>query len=241
VTYRADLTWSKQGWPLAADDFWRIAHEDRTGVRRADFRVVGLGLGAALLSELVMAGQVCLTLDGVLLTEEVQAALNSPAAVSTRERFGAASILPDRIADELLTVILGEYEPLPVETWLKYLASRGAEKVARRLQEAGHVQVAASRRRLRREVVYRPVNDMAAAWPAARLLTPLRQGAQPGQIDVVLLGLCRSTGLHRWVFAGQPPGPTAQLLALPDGLPAPFPLLWERLDALVSASASRLR
>lgn len=240
-TYRADLTWSEQGWPLVADDFWRISHEDRAGARRADARVVGLGLAAALLSELVLAGQVYLTPGSMLLTEDVKAALNSPAAIGPRERFGAASILPDRIADELLTVILGEHEPLPVEVWLEYLASRAAEKVARRLHDAGHVEMVASRRRLRREVVYRPVDDIAAAWPAARLLIPLRQSAAPSEIDVVLNGLCRSTGLYRWLFAGQPAGPVARLLALPDGLPAPFPLLWDRLDALVSASASSLR
>lgn len=240
--YRADLTWSEKGWPLIADDLWRIAHQDRSGARRADSRVIGLGLGAALLCELVLAGQIGLTADGLLLlAPEVVAALAAPDAVAARERFGAASILPDRIADELLAVIVAEAEPLPVETWLEYLASRSAAKVARRLLDAGHVKKTASRRRLRREVVYRPVDDMAAAWPAARLLIPLRQGAQPDDVDVVLLGLCRATGLHRWLFAGQPHDPVAALLQSADGLPHPFPLLWTRLDGLVSASASSLR
>jgi hypothetical protein len=95
-------------------------------------------------------------------------------------------------------------------------------------------------RGLRRQVAYKPVDDMAAAWPAVRLLTQL-QGAVPDPVDVVLLGLCRWTGLHRWLFAGQPADTVAPLLDLPDGLKPPFPLLWERLDGLASASASRLR
>lgn len=240
--YRADLTWSEKGWPLVADDLWRIAHEDRGGARRADSRVIGLGLGAALLCELVLAGQIGLAADGLLLlTPEVAAALGAPDAVAARERFGAASILPDRIADELLAVIVAEAEPLPVDIWLEYLASRSAAKVAQRLLDAAHVEETTSRRRLRREVVYRPVDGMAAAWPAARLLIPLRQGAQPDDVDVVLLGLCRATGLHRWLFAGQPHDPVAALLQSSDGLPHPFPLLWARLDRLVSASASSLR
>lgn len=240
-TYKADLTWSPQHWPLIADDLWRIAHEDLNGARRANSRVIGLGLAGALLCELVLAGQIHLTPDALWLTEKVQEALASPAAVSARERFGASSLLPDRIADELLTVILGEAEPLPVETWLEYLASRATEKVVRRLLDANHVTKKSSRFGLRREATYQPVDQTAAAWPAARLLTPLRQRTAPDYVDMVLLGLCRETGLHRWLFAGQPSAEVARLLSLPDGLPAPFPLLWERLDSLVSSSASSLR
>ena len=238
--YSADLTWSAMRWPLVADDLWRIAHEDRTGVRRADSRVIGLGLAAALLSELTLAGQIDLAAGQVCLTADVVAALTTPAAVRARQRFGAASILPDRIADELLTIIFDEAEPLPVETWLEYLASRAAAQVARRLFDAGHVTRASSWRGLHRQVVYQPVDDAAAAWPAARLLLPL-QGARADDVDVILLGLCRAMGLHRWLFAGKSSDVVAPLFALPGRLQAPFSLLWARLDGLVSASACSLR
>ncbi|MFI6079087.1 GPP34 family phosphoprotein [Actinoplanes sp. NPDC051343] len=238
--YKADLKWSPQKWPLVADDLWRIAHEDRKGARRADSRVIGLGLAGALLSELILTGQVDLTTGRVCLPEQVLAALSRPAAVSARQQFGSASIVPDRIADELLTLIFDEPEPLPVEKWLEYLTPRAAGHVARRLLDARHVTKESTWRGLHREAVYRPVDDNAAAWPAARLLTPL-QGAVPDAVDAVLLGLCRWTGLHRWLFAGKSAEAVAPLMEVPDQLKDPFPLLWDRLDTLASASASRLR
>ena len=43
---------------MLADQFFLIAHEDRTGKSRLHPRATGLGLAAALLGELVMQGRI---------------------------------------------------------------------------------------------------------------------------------------------------------------------------------------
>ena len=74
------------GWgepaPLA-DDFWRVAHDDATGRRHGDLGVVSLGLGAALLGELWLAGAVHLD-RGVL--QVIPGGLRGPDLLGHRTR-----------------------------------------------------------------------------------------------------------------------------------------------------------
>jgi hypothetical protein len=237
-----DRTWSAAGWAQLADDLWRVVHSDRSGNRRADAALVGLGLGAALVIELLLGGLVVMDSDGRLrLASEVNAALvyRTRAAAVAGHVVAEAALAPDRIADEFLMVIFGEPDLLPVETWIAYLAPRAPGKVARRLVGAGHLHVERPRRFLGRSVVYRPVDADVAAWPAIRLLNPLR-GGQLDRLDLILLGLCRAMGMDRWLFETHLPSEVAKLRRAPDWLPEPFPGLWQRLDAVMAASASRL-
>nr|WP_221327017.1 GPP34 family phosphoprotein [Actinoplanes sp. L3-i22] len=235
-----DRTWSAAGWPQLADDFWRVVHSDRSGSRRADSALIGLGLGAALMIELLLGGQVVLNREGHLrLASEVSAALAYRIQAAAISGGAPAALVPDRIANEFLMVIYSEPDLLPVETWLAYLAPLAPDQVSQRLVDAGHLHVCRPRRLLGRSVVYRPANANEAVWPAIRLLHPLR-GGELDYLDLTLLGLCRATGADRWVFDGQPSDGVARLLGAPDRLPEPFPELWRRLDAVMAASASRL-
>ena len=89
-----DCTWSHAGWPQLADDLWRVAHSDRSGNRRADSALVGLGLGAALVIELLVGGQVVLDRDGHLrLAAEVGVALDYRTRAAAISGHPAAALL----------------------------------------------------------------------------------------------------------------------------------------------------
>lgn len=240
LCYSMDRSRSAEGWPLLADDLWRVVHRDGSGARWADAHAVGLGLGAALLLELLVAGQVKLDEGRVLINDTLARTLRvllEASVIAGHESLRPASVVPDHLAGTLLMLVFGEPRPLPVETWFAALAPNAAEKVAQRLLRDGHVE---EHRGLLRKVTYRPVDTSIAAWPAARLLGPL-QGRELDRLDEVLLGLCRALRLDRWLFAGQPADQVAGVLRLADELPEPFPEIWKRLDAVVTASAARLR
>lgn len=237
---RMDRTWSAAGWPQLADDLWRVVHSDRSGSRRADSALIGLGLGAALVIELLFGGQVVLNREGHLrLASEVSAALAYRTHAAAISGDAPPALVPDRIANGFLMVIYREPDLLSVEKWIAYLAHLAPGQVAKRLADAGHLHVERPRRFPGRSVAYRPANANEAVWPAIRLLNPLR-GGELNQLDLALLGLCRAMGVHRWLFDDQPSDGVAWLLRAPDRLPEPFPGLWRQLDAVMAASASRL-
>jgi len=245
--YLLDRSWSPDGWPLVADDLWRVVHSDRSGVRQVDPAAVGLGLGAALLIELALCGQIVLAGGRLHLAEDLEAFLRHrgrPAVGSGAPGWpsGGGSVLPDRAADELLMVIFREPQPLPVDDWLAFAAQRAYEKVARRMLDAGHVREQRTRRLLSRHPVYPPVDMNVAGWPPTRLAMPLRSGSgDPLDLDVVLLGLCREIGVTHWIFDDLPAGAVEAFCRRPEALAAPLPELLSRLAAAIAAASARLR
>ena len=172
-------------WPLLADDLFRMAHRDTTGGPLLHPTVSGLGLAAALLGELTLTNKV--GVHGEYLV------------VLSRH-------LPDdALAHLVFDQLLRESQPLPVRTWLAYLAQTSYEGVAQRLRRAGHVRAEVSRKRLiKTTTVYVPTNINNAAWPWARLSTRLRKREPLDIFDVVLAGLMLAVDLHGRVLDGAP-------------------------------------
>jgi hypothetical protein len=167
---------------LLADDFYLIAHDDVTGRPRQPGRTVGLGLAGALLAELVLAGR-------VTVHDELVVVVN---------RQPPADALTHTVLDQLA----GERQRQTVRTWLAFLGQQTAERVAGRLERDGLVQREESRRLLKTEVRWRPVDISLAAWPGMRLRMLLER-LQPMELsDVVLAGLVevppqdRTPGFH---------------------------------------------
>ena len=174
-------------WPLIADDLFRVAHDD-WGKNRLHPDVVGIGLGAALLGELLITGYVSIR-DDLLIPVQYTDPI-------------------DELAAAVLHHILTEPRPLGVRTWLRYLATSGLtggpiyEHVARRLERGGHVQ-AEKRGLLRRKVRYVPRDFNTAAWPWARISAHLRRHENLDAADTILGGLILATDLHRHVLVGE--------------------------------------
>jgi hypothetical protein len=199
-----------QGPLMLADELYCVSHDDQTGRSRLHPRVLGTGLAAALLGELVLFGRVEITGLG---------------EVAVRDRMPP----PDALARQVLALLLTQPQRRDVRTWLAYLASTGVGPVAQRLVAAGLWRREEYRRLGRTRVSYLPVDPDAVCWRAVRLAGLLASAEPLALPDVVLAGLVALTGLTEAVFwqpedrapalaraaseVGLLPGPLLHLLA----------------------------
>jgi hypothetical protein len=166
---------------LLADEFFLTAH-DEVGTALLSPRVLGLGLAAAVLGELVFAHR--MTIQSGLLRVVDRRPLDEPLTAS------------------VLYQLLQESGHGRVRDWMSYLAKTAEETVGRRLVHHGLVRRLERQRLLRGRVVrYPPVNPKMATWPQARLSHAVTGWATMADHDVVLAGLMLATGLDqqlRW-------------------------------------------
>lgn len=188
-----------------ADQFFLIAHEDRTGRSRLHPRATGLGLAAALVGELMLLRRVSVY-DGEL-------------RVVSRETPG------DVLAHNLLDLFVAQQQHRDLHTWLAYLAQDATAKVGERLLRSGAVEPVVRRKLMGSQTThYMPMNAgqrNAAVWAAVRLADLLVQNRMD-VVDATLAGLVLATGLTRhvlWDFPVHRPGVT-HLYAVVEALPA---------------------
>jgi hypothetical protein len=161
---------------LLAEAFFLVAHDDTSGRPRLHSRAVGLGLGSALLAELLLSGHVTWS-DGRVLAHRM-ARQRPPGDVLLH-------MVMDRIVAE---------QAQPLRTWLAALAADAVDQVAVHLTRSGVIRVVGSGR-WRRPVRYLPVDSHIAAGPQVRLNWLLIHRQTMTWSDVALAGLCQATGL----------------------------------------------
>jgi hypothetical protein len=171
---------------LLADEFFRLAHNDRTGRPLLHDRAAAVGLAAALVAELAFAGRITVR-DGQL---------------QVRDRTPPHDVLAHSVLEQLIAEARHGHT---VSTWLSFLAQDAPEQVGQRLWRAGAVRRTASRRLLSRSALYVPVDINLAAWPTARLATRLSQRLPLDPYDTCLAGLVVATELHGHVLLDAPP------------------------------------
>jgi Golgi phosphoprotein 3 (GPP34) len=165
---------------LLADEFFLTAH-DEDGKALLTERVLGLGLAAAVLGELILPHR--LTIQNGLLRVVDRRPMDEP--------LGAW----------VLAQLLRDSGHANVRDWMSYLAKTAQDTVGRRLVHHGHVRRLERQRLLRGTVVrYQPVNIDQATWPRARLHHDLTGRAALPDHDVVLAGLILATGLDQHVW-----------------------------------------
>lgn len=124
-----------RGTGRVADDLWLMAHDDRTGRALLQPRLLGLGLAGGLLADLFLGGIAGLGQDGTIRpgprAHRVPAA-DAAGAARAADATGTADAA-------LLELIAAEPVPLPVRDWLRFLATRAAENVGARLEDAGYL------------------------------------------------------------------------------------------------------
>jgi Golgi phosphoprotein 3 (GPP34) len=160
-----------------ADDFYLIAHDERSGRLLAAERSAGLGMAAGLLAELVLSDHLRVRGGGLFP--------------------GLARYPP---ADGLLRGVLALVETPGQDrdagTWLRFLARDAAADLRYRLVLDGIVTTVRVRNLVgRRHDRYVPVNPNTAAWPAIRLAKHLAGGLEMTMADMVLTSLVQVTGL----------------------------------------------
>ncbi|MEU4560281.1 MULTISPECIES: GOLPH3/VPS74 family protein [Actinoplanes] len=171
---------------MLADQYYLIAHEDRTGRSRLHPRATGLGLAAALLSELVLEGRV---------------------GVADGELFIVDRHPPrDALSHDVLDLLSAQSQHTDVRTWLAFLSQDAALRVAERLMRVGAVEMVTRRRMLgSTQTLYMPNTARqrnAAAWASTRIANILVRGMDLNLSDRMLVGLVVATGLTRHVMYG---------------------------------------
>jgi hypothetical protein len=205
---------------LLADEFFLIAHEDRTGRSRLHPRATGLGLAACLVGELILQGRMQVT-DGEL------------AVVSLRPPG-------DLLAHNVLDLVAQQPQHRDLRTWLAVLAQDGAARVGERMLRAGMVEPVTRRRLTGTQTLYMPVRPdqrNVAAWASARLANLLVTGRPLDINDRLLAGLVAATGLTRhvlWNATAHRPGLT-HLYTVVDSLPSGLRELVEQTEASVGS------
>jgi hypothetical protein len=205
---------------LLADQFFLIAHEDRTGRSRLHPRATGLGLAASLIGELVLLGRVRVFAGDVIVVSR-----NPPG---------------DALTHNVLDLLIAQPQHRDLHTWLTFLAQDAAVQVGERLIRAGVLEPVTRRRLTGTHTLYLPVSPdqrNAAAWAPARLANILVQGRRIDIADRVLAGLVVATGLTRhvlWDFAVHRPG-VQNLYAVLEALPPDLRELVEHTEASVGS------
>ncbi|MGC4804972.1 GPP34 family phosphoprotein [Micromonospora sp. DT233] len=167
-----------------ADQFFLTARHDANGRLRMAPRPARVGLAAALLAELVV--------DGHLWADN--------AMVSLRGRRRPV----DPLAASVLHQIAANPGERDVRTWIKALSVSATQRVGWRLAEAGIVRCRQVGLPWTRHTAYVPVDMSTAAVPWALLSYRLTHAEPLGAGDLLLGGLCRATGLDRWLLDGRP-------------------------------------
>jgi hypothetical protein len=168
---------------VLADQYFLIAHEDRTGRSRLHPRATGLGLAGALIGELILEGRVGIA-DGDLIILD-----RHPPT--------------DALAHDILDLLIAQSRHRDVRTWLAFLSQDAAARVGERLMRLGAVEPVVRRRMLSTQTLYMPNSAEqrnAAAWAPARLANLLVRGVEMSVSDRLLVGLIAATGLTRHVL-----------------------------------------
>lgn len=171
-----------EGTGRLADDLYLMAVDDRTGKGLLAPRATGMGLAAALLTELVVERRVQVVPEAILVSDPT----------------------PPRGA--LLTAVLGrlvaEQEAHEPREWLEYLGLTAADEVAARLEEAGYLQ--RTRRRWGRAQPWMPVSADAAYMPVNRALRALNPNYRLTFHNAALVALAEASGLGPRLQASGP-------------------------------------
>lgn len=159
---------------MAVDGFW-LAHEVESGkpILGPTHAGLGLGLASTRLAELLLSGHIALNDDFI-----VAMARQPP---------------PNALARQLFSLVLGEPEPLPLRTWLSFLAKTARGDLGIHLERYGQARALPSR--FRRTARWLPTDIRDAMQPSIRLRVLLRDGGARSPYDPVLASIADASGL----------------------------------------------
>jgi hypothetical protein len=202
-----------------ADDLFLIALDDRTGRFRLEAGVLSLGLGGALLAELLIAGTIALSSE----------------RISVRPRTSP----PDSLTHAIVELLAAEPQH-SVRTWVTFLARDAVDKTAERLVRDHHIRREETRTLLLRpgSVTYNAVDPSQVFWRSARVTQLIEERAVVEWSDCVLVGLANATGLTRLLLRDAGGPAKAYLTWLLEQLEA-SPGMPHLFTAITEAAAAR--
>ena len=189
-------------------------------------RVIGLGLGAALIAELVLSGHLAVW-------------ARDRAKVSPGEQGVPAPA--DSLGLWMMELVRAEPTSLAVSEWLEYLAVSDIHaKIADHMVIAGLMVRSEQRGRWRQrtQVVYEAADSLIAQAPLARMRRYLFALDQRMPLtDAFLLSLTESVGLSKSLYSQTPSGAREYAQYHVRALPAPLQAVRGHLTAAVAATA----
>jgi hypothetical protein len=198
---------------LLADDYFLLAHDDRSGKARISPKSLELGLAGAMIAELVV--------DQRLLVEGASL------------RVLRADPPPDPLAHTVLATMLAEPQHREVRTWLAYLGQTAIDSVAQRLVRVGIAQPIQTRWLLKPVTRYVATDINLPAGRVVRLRRLLTNAEPMSVADCALSGLAAVTGLSGHVlWDGHPAGIRRLQRAIAE-LPTPLRHLIAQVEAAV--------
>lgn len=196
-----------------ADDLYFIAHDDHTGKPQLHPRAVQLGLAAALLGELMLADRVIIQSGRIYVRNQ------QPPS--------------DALAHTILDRLVSQHPYSDLRTELAVIGSSAPDAVAQRLERAGLVRYAQTRRLGRSVGHWVPADPTQAAWRGARLRRLLGSREEVTWHDVILAALLSATGLIGRVLRDSDPQARTRLKAILAQLPPPVTDLVAHTEAAV--------
>ncbi|GIH72912.1 GOLPH3/VPS74 family protein [Sphaerimonospora thailandensis] len=234
------MTGADLAGPLLANDLYFVIHDDRTGRMRLHPRLTGLGLAAAIVGELMLAGWITIRLAagqarlapvGTPPGGVVSAPGTAPRGTVMVGAVGAVGVAPP--ADVVTRSALAHISAEPahsLQTWLQFLARTAHADVAARMTEAGLLRRPPGRRLPRRARPQAPVDPNTALWPVGRLNLAIQRGQRLDTREALLLGLVVATTVARTVLWEPDSRHLSDSIAT---LPAPFRELIAQTKAAV--------
>ncbi len=197
------------------DEFFLINHDQLTGRPALNRSLLGFGLVAALLGELMIDGRIALRHDRVIIIE------------GRSRGDGPGDFLVDSIAEQKT--------PHPVRTWLENLGDIAYELVARRLVERETVRRVRARRFLPGSDTF-PVAKREAVQPLLTLDAVVRGQHRPAVQQRLLSALLSTAGAEHLLAVDLDRSLVrAAVVELAEGLPADHADLVAGFDAAVVA------
>ena len=202
-----------------ADDLFLIALDDRTGRFRLEAGALGLGLGGAILAELLLAGCIAVSTE----------------RVSVRPRTSP----PDSLTHAIVELLAAEPQH-NLRTWVTFLARDAVEKTAERLVRDRLIRREETRTLLLRPgtVTYPAADPSQVFWRSARVTKLIEDKAVTDWSDCVLIGLANAVGLTRLLLRDTDEADRAYLKWLLEQLDA-SPGMPHLFTAITSAAAAR--
>jgi hypothetical protein len=198
---------------LLADDYFLLAHDDRTGKALISPKSLELGLAGAMLAELMLERR--LLVEGTFL------------------RVLRTDPPSDALAHTTLAMMMAEPQHREVRTWLAYLGQTAIDSVGQRLVRVGVAQQVQARRLLKTVRRYVATDMNLSASRTVRLRRVL-MGLDPMYVaDSTLAGLAAATGLTGHVLWDGDPAGLKRLRHAVAELPLPLRHLVGQVEAAV--------
>jgi hypothetical protein len=186
--------------PLAlADDFWMAAHDQMSGDCYLRPKPLGIGLGAALLCELVVANWINVDGDALYLHP---AAGTHPLPDHDPATRGLLEALVGRVraSAEGSSRHAHHVVSLSVDEEIRNLENGAAQELVEQRLRRSYPSVVQEERRAglfrANRLVLRPADTNVSGWPSTRIKLRLRAAEVLGEQDLIFAGLLIATGLE---------------------------------------------